>query len=525
MSHSIIKRLTSIGIALSAEKDIDTLLNLILDEAMKMTRADAGTVYVVDDENQTLVFNIMHNNTNDIHAHHKSDINLAPVPLYLPDSTPNHANVSSHAALTGESVNIEDVYKTEEFDFSGPKKYDHITGYRSRSMLVIPMQDHHGDILGVVQLINATAPETGAVCKFTEEQAEMVASLASQAAVSLNNARLIQNLEDLLQAFIRTIASAIDAKSKYTGNHIRRVVQLTMDIAEAINQCDSPPFDTIHFDDDQIQELSLASWLHDVGKIITPQHIIDKHAKLETVIDRAELVRTRFQVIESTLRLENTQAKIDALNQGGPDGDVHHLDAQLDEALKELHAELELILSCNRSMEYMPPAQLEEIKAIGRKTYTWQGRKYPYLSKDEMDNLCIQKGNLTESERKTIENHARATWEMLSQLPFPKHLANVATYAAQHHEKLNGSGYTCGLTKKDLPLQSRILAIADIFEALTAADRPYKDPMPISKALDIMGFMKKDGHLDPDILDLFINDKVFMKFVTNEVDPAQNDIT
>jgi HD-GYP domain-containing protein (c-di-GMP phosphodiesterase class II) len=524
MSHSIIKRLTSIGIALSAEKDIDTLLNMILDEAKDMTRADAGTLYVVDNDSQTLVFSIMHNDTNNIHARHKEDIDLAPVPLYLPDTTPNHANVSSHAALTGENVNIEDVYAARKFDFSGPKKYDRITGYRSRSMLVIPMKDHHGDILGVVQLINATDPETGKVCKFTEEQAEMVASLASQAAVSLNNARLIQNLEDLLQAFIKTIASAIDAKSKYTGNHIRRVVQLTMDIAEAVNQCDSPPFDTIHFDDNQIQELRLASWLHDVGKIITPQHIIDKHAKLETVIDRAELVRTRFQLIESSLRLANAQAKIDGLTRGESARFMQDLDKQLDAKLEELRAELELILSCNRSLEFMPQDRLEQIKAIGNKTYTWQDLEYPYLSEDEMDNLCIQKGNLSGSERKTIEDHARTTWEMLSQLPFPKHLAKVATYAAQHHEKLNGSGYSQGLTAKDLPLQSRILAIADIFEVLTAADRPYKDPMPISRALEIMGFMKKDGHLDPDVLDLFINNKVFMKFVTNEVDPSLNDI-
>jgi response regulator RpfG family c-di-GMP phosphodiesterase len=298
-----------------------------------------------------------------------------------------------------------------------------------------------------------------------------------------------------------------------------------MDIVEAINQCDRPPFDTIHFDDNQIQELSLASWLHDVGKIITPQHIIDKHAKLETVIDRAELIRTRFQVIESSLRLENAQAKIDGLIRNETGQAIQHLDTQLDAAIKELHAELELILSCNRSLEFMPPTRLEQIRAIGRKTYIWQGRKYPYLSENEMDNLCIQKGNLSEKDRKIVEDHARATWDMLSQLPFPKHLANVATYAAQHHEKLNGSGYSQGLTEKDLPLQSRILAIADIFEALTAADRPYKDPMPISRALEIMGLMKKDGQLDPDVLDLFINNKVFMKYVTNEVDPSLNDIT
>ncbi len=525
MSHSIIKRLTTIGIALSAEKDIDTLLNLILDEAKDMTRADAGTLYLVDTEKNALVFSILHNDTNEIHARHRSEINLNPVPLYLPDGTPNHANVSSHAALSVENINIEDVYETEDFDFSGPRKYDSITGYRSKSMLVIPMQDHHGDVLGVVQLINAKDPETGEVCRFTSEQASMVASLASQAAVSLNNARLIQSLEDLLQAFIKTIASAIDAKSKYTGNHIRRVVQLTMDIAEAINECAVPPFDTVHFDDNQMKELSLASWLHDVGKIVTPQHIIDKHSKLETVVDRAELVATRFKVIESAMLLENAQAKIDTMARGESSQTLQALDAKLDAELVQLRAELDLILSCNHSMEFMPNERIEKIKAIGRKTYTWQGQKFPYLSTDEMDNLCIQKGNLTESERTTIENHARATWEMLSQLPFPKHLANVATYAAQHHEKLNGSGYTRGLTKKDLPLQSRILAIADIFEALTAADRPYKEPMPISRALAIMGFMKKDGHIDHEILDLFINNKVFMKFVTNEVDPSQNDLS
>jgi len=524
MSNSIIRRLTTIGSALSSEKDIDTLLNLILDEAKDMTKADAGTLYLVDNETHTLVFSIMHNDTHGIHARNRSEIKLAPVPLHLPDGTPNHANVSSHAALSGENINIADVYEAEDFDFSGPRKYDSVTGYRSKSMLVIPMQDHHGDVLGVVQLINATDPETGEVCKFTAEQTEMVASLASQAAVSLNNARLIQSLEDLLQAFIKTIASAIDAKSKYTGNHIRRVVQLTMDIAEAINQCDAPPFDTVHFDENQMKELSLASWLHDVGKIVTPQHIIDKHAKLETVFDRAELVSSRFQIIEGSMRLENAQNKMDAMSRGESPQVLQTLDAALDAAIEKLRAELELILSCNRSMEFMPDERIEKIKAIGNKTYTWQGREYPYLTQDEMDNLCIQKGNLTQGERKTIEDHARSTWDMLSQLPFPKNLANVATYAAQHHEKLDGSGYTQGLTEKDIPLQSRILAIADIFEALTAADRPYKDPMPISKALKIMGFMKADGHLDPNILDLFINDKVFLKFVTNEVDPAQNDM-
>ncbi len=522
--NSIVKKLLTIGVALSGEKNIDTLLNLILDEAKELTGADAGTLYLVDEDEQVLVFNILHNDTNNVHARHKNEIDLPPVPLYLPDGTPNHANVSSHVALSGEHINIGDVYKAENFDFSGPRKYDSVTGYRSKSMLVIPMKNHHGEVLGVVQLINATDPKSREITKFSDEQVEILASLASQAAVALNNVRLIQSLEDLLQAFIKAIASTIDAKSKYTGNHVRRVVQITMDIAEAIDQCDRPPFDIVNFSPSQMKELSLSAWLHDVGKIITPQYIIDKQAKLETIFDRAELVSTRFKVIEASLRLTFAQKRMEALEKGESIQTLQALDAARDAKIEELHAELDLILSCNRSMEFMPDERIAKVKAIGNKTYVWQGEEYPYLTEDELDNLCIQKGNLTAAERKTIEDHAQATWDILSQLPFPKSIANVATYAAQHHEKLDGSGYTQGLTAKDIHLQSRILAIADIFEALTAADRPYKDPMPVSKALQIMGFMKKDGHLDPDILDLFINDKVFMKFVINEIDPSQNDV-
>ncbi|PIE68659.1 MAG: metal-dependent phosphohydrolase [Deltaproteobacteria bacterium] len=524
MDNSIITRLSAIGMALSGEKNIDALLNLIVDEAKGITEADAGTLYLVDPDKQTLIFSIMHNDTQDVHAHYQHEIKLAPVPLYLPDGTPNHTNVSSHVALSGDHINIPDVYEDKDFDFSGPRKYDQVTGYRSQSMLVIPMQDHHGDILGVIQLINAMDTATNEVCPFTPEEAGIVGSLASQAAVALNNVRLIQQLEDLLQAFIKTIASAIDAKSKYTGSHIRRVAQLTMDIAEAVNACETPPFDTVHFNESQMKELSLAAWLHDVGKIVTPQHIIDKRSKLETVIDRAELVKTRFQLIETSIRLTAAQSRMKALEQGASQQTLHALDTALDAEVQQIQSELAFVLSCNRSMEFMPDEKIDKIKAIGKKTYVWQGQEYPYLTQDEQDNLCIQKGNLTLAERKAIEDHAQATWDLLSQLPFPPDLANVATYAAQHHEKLDGSGYTQGLTAKDIPLQSRILAIADIFEALSAADRPYKDPLPISRVLQIMDFMQQDGHLDPDILELFIGNKVFMKFVNKEVSPAQNDV-
>ena len=524
MSNSRIKRLTNIGIALSSEKDINKLLNLIIDATKSLANADAGTLYLLAENEKELIFCIMHNDTNNTHAVHRSQIHLAPVPLYTSDGKPNHANVSSHAALTGENINIEDVYATRNFDFSGPRKYDSITGYRSQSMLVIPMKDHHGDVLGVVQLINAKNIETGEVQKFSKEHTELVASLASQAAVALNNARLIQNLEDLLQAFIKSIASAIDAKSKYTGNHIRRVVKLTMAIAQAVNKETSPSLESVVFDTNELKELSLAAWLHDVGKIVTPQHVIDKHFKLETVFDRSELIRTRFQLIESQMLQKITENNLMAAKQGICAEKIARMNETIQEDIEHVHDDLALILQCNQSVEFMPDEKIVRIQAIGQKKYTWQGKEYPYLTDNEIENLSIQKGNLTPGEWTIIKDHARATQTMLSQLPFPKNLAHVADYAAEHHEKLDGSGYVKGLKKGELSIQSRILAIADIFEALTASDRPYKKPMLISKALQIMGFMKADGHLDPDILDLFIEKKVFMDYVRAEVDPSQIDI-
>ena len=520
-----IEQLTQIGIALSAEKDINKLLEMIVDEARDLSNADAGTLYILDAEKQQLRFEIMQTDTMDIRLGGTSGkkIDLPDVRLYI-DDNPNHSNVCSHVALTGEMVNIPDVYEAEGFDFTGPKNYDASTGYRSKSMLVIPMKNHENDIIGVLQLLNAQDIETGEVIAFSEDYVDLIASLASQAAVALTNAQLIQDLTNLLYAFIKSIATAIDEKSPYTGGHITRVVDLTMIIAEKINEDDKGKFKDIHFSEDEMEELKLAAWMHDVGKITTPEYVVDKETKLQTIIDRISLIETRFHFIAKQIENSYLRRKIDLLHdEKGDESKEKHLDKEFVEKLNTLKEELEFIKTCNNPGEFMSDDHLQRVKEIALKIYTIDGEEHPHLTDEEVKNLCIRKGSLTEEERKVVENHASMTLKMLNELPFPKKLKKIPEYAAAHHEKLDGSGYPMGLSGEELSLQSRIMAISDIFEALTAKDRPYKKPMNLSKAIKIMGFMEKDNHIDPDIYDLFINSRLYLDYAKKEMAPEQID--
>ncbi len=521
-----IKQLAEIGLALSAEKNISKLLEMIVDEARDLSNADAGTLYIVDKDNMHLSFEIMQNDTmkTRMGGTNRNKITLPKVPLNI-DGHPNHSNVSSYVALTGKIVNIPDVYNAEGFDFTGPRKYDANTGYRSKSMLVIPMENHENEIIGVLQLLNAKDFETGKLVPFSEKYVSLIASLASQAAVALTNTQLIQNLENLFYSFIKSIATAIDEKSPYTGGHIRRVVFLTMMLAGEINKTDCGKFKDIHLNDDQMEELRLAAWMHDVGKITTPEYVVDKSTKLETIHDRIFLIETRFYLIVGLIKNSYLSQKIELLkNKKIPEDKVKRIDQDLCDELEQLYDELDFIKSCNKTKEFMDDDKIKRVKNIAEKTYLLNDETQHYLTEDEVKNLCIRKGNLTEEERKIIENHAQMTSKILKQIPFSKKLANVAKYASAHHEKLDGSGYPDGLTEKEIPFQSRIMAVADIFEALTAKDRPYKKPMKLSQAVKIMGFMKKDRHIDPDIYDLFINNRLFYDYAKKEMFSEQIDM-
>lgn len=497
------KRLVEIGIALTTEKNLDRLFEKILEEARELTNADAGTLYLVSDEEPLLNFALIQNDTLGIYMGGTgAKISWPPVRLRNDDDTPNYANVSAYAALSGEVVNIPDVYNAEGFNFEGTRHYDIETGYRSKSMLVIPMRNHENDIIGVLQLLNAKEPLKGEVISFSEECVDLTKSLASQAAVALSNRRLVTGLENLLEAFTRTIATAIDEKSPFTGDHVRRVTELTMRIAHKINEQTEGPFAQLSFSEDDLNELRFAAWLHDLGKITTPEYIIDKSTKLQTIYDRIVALKTRFEL-----------AKRDS-ESNAPDWvsseEITGYGASENCGLKMevLDEDFQFIAEVNAGLEYLTDENLARLKNISRKKWKFDNEWRPLLDEEELAYLSVRRGNLTNEERQIMNNHAEVTYKLLSQLPFPKKMRNVAVHAAAHHEKLDGTGYPFGLRGSEISLQSRIIAIADIFEALTAKDRPYKKEKSLSEAREIMEQMVRDSHIDGDIFNLLSKRKL-----------------
>jgi HD-GYP domain-containing protein (c-di-GMP phosphodiesterase class II) len=512
-----VKRLTQIGVALSAEKNLDRLLEMIVDEARFFTHADGGTLYIMTDDETALQFAIVQTDSLNIRMGGTSGkITWPAVPLKDNDGALNYGNVSAYAALSGEVVNIPDVYDADGFNFEGTRQFDRNTGYRSQSMLVAPMRNHENTIIGVLQLLNARDPASGVVVPFSLECQSMTESLASQAAVSLTNNRLIHDLEVLLDSFIRSIATAIDEKSPYTGGHVRRVAELTMVIAGRINEIREGPYAAVFFDDNQLKELRLAAWLHDVGKITTPEHVLDKASKLETVFNRMELLRMRFEL----LRRDHEIEKLKRLVQ---EGKHTRRDASKgsDDFMQSLEQDYQFLLRDNKGSEPIAEEQVARLKRIAERKYFIDDQWRPLLNDDELKNLSVRRGTLTREERDIINNHAAVTYKMLSQLPFPKNLRHVAAFAAAHHEKMDGTGYPGGLKGEAISLQSRILALADVFEALTAKDRPYKKPITLPEALNIMGLMVQDGHIDADLFDLFVNEQIHIDYARKELTPQQ----
>jgi HD-GYP domain-containing protein (c-di-GMP phosphodiesterase class II) len=519
------RQLSEIGLALSGEQNRDRLLEMIVGLARSLTGADAGTLYIVDEGGRQLEFVVMQNDTMNVRLGGTSGnpITLPPVQLYDAEGKPNHANVSSHVALAREVVNIEDVYCAEGFDFTGPRRYDAATGYRSQSMLVMPMENHENEIIGVLQLLNAKDKATGLVTAFSKERIEAVRSLASQAAVALTNTQLIHGLKNLLYSFMQAIAAAIDAKSPYTRGHIDRVVDLTMRIAESINAQEEGPYKDVHFDEGEMEELKLAAWMHDVGKITTPVNVVDKSTKLEAIVDRVEFVKTRFKLIGKGIQAELLERLLELAGSGATRSRMFAVTEEMEKRRQDLEADLEFIVACNKPGEFMSDDKIARVKEIAARTYKDGDAELPWLTEDEVANLCIRKGSLTDAERKIIEDHTVVTIDMLSRLPFPKRLKRVPEFAGAHHEKLDGTGYPNHLTGEQIALQSRILAVADVFEALTAADRPYKAPMKLSQAMKILGFMVKDKHVDAEVFGLFQQNGVFREYAETHLKPEQLD--
>tara|TARA_R110000787_G_scaffold144264_1_gene258088 strand:+ start:48816 stop:51287 length:2472 start_codon:yes stop_codon:yes gene_type:complete len=585
------RRLNDIGMALSAERNRDRLMERILLEAKSITNADGGTLYLrgkterkrdgsglhfnINSDGDQLKFAIMRTDSLNIAMGGTTgkDIPFPPLRLYDEiNGEPNYFNVATHVALTGETSNIPDAYEAENFDFSGTKKFDKGTGYRSKSFLTVPLKNNAAEVIGVIQLLNAQDPESQEILPFSQEVQPIIEALASQAAIALDNQMLLQAQRDLLDAFIELIASAIDAKSPYTGGHCQRVPELTMMLAEAAAESDDSRFADFSMDEDERYELHIGAWLHDCGKVTTPEYVVDKSTKLETIYNRIHEVRMRFEVLKRDAVIEYYKQVAEGVR---PEAE---LQAELEERWAKLDDDFAFIAEANVGGEFMAPEKVDRVKEIASMKWTRtlddrlglsheeEKRKARMPAQDlpveenllvdkeehivyregdnsteymkfgfrldvpehmynfgEVYNLSIGRGTLTPEERFKINDHIVQTIIMLEQLPFPKTLAKVPEYAGGHHETMIGSGYPRKLKRAQMSLPARMMAIADIFEALTAADRPYKKAKTLSEAIKIMGFMNKDQHIDPDLFELFLRSGAYKKYAEQYLLPEQID--
>jgi HD-GYP domain-containing protein (c-di-GMP phosphodiesterase class II) len=518
-----IEKLNQIGIALSAQKDIHHLVGTILTAAMDITGADGGTLYRVT-EDAHLKFQVVCNRSMGITlTGEDAEAAFNAIPLYDEKGNPNTRTVAAYSVLHDCSVNLEDAYDAAEFDFSGTRQFDAAHDYRSRSFLTVPLKNHENDIIGALQLINAIDPDTRQVIPFSLETQRLVESISSQAAVALTNRRLIDDLTNLFEAFIRMIATAIDEKSPYTGRHCRRVPTLTMMLARAASRTQDGPLREFEMTEQDEYELHVAAMLHDCGKITTPVHVMDKATKLETIHDRIETVDTRFEVLKRDVEIKRLLDILEA-ERSGNQASVADIDAQAERELARLDRERETVRRCNIGGEYMQDSAQDEIRRIGARTWVNSaGEERPFLSENELENLLIRKGTLTTAEREVINRHIVSTIDMLEALPFPKHLRNVAEYAGGHHERMDGEGYPRGLKREQMSVQARVMGIADIFEALSSRDRPYKQIKRLSECMSIMSTMSRTGHIDPDLFEIFVRHKVYLEYAREHMNPEQID--
>jgi len=495
-----------VGIALSAETNRDRLLETILREAQLLCNADGGTLYLRTEDDH-LRFEILRNKSLGVEL---GGVTGEPVPypglaLYYPSGRPNLNNIASYAVHEKRLVHVLDAYHAEGFDFSGTKEFDRLSGYRSKSFLTIPLINGRQQVIGVLQLLNAMDPLTSEVIPFAPEHRETVAALAAQAALALDNKLLLEAQKGLLESFIKLIAAAIDSKSPYTGGHCERVPVLTEMIVQALCSSTDGPFATFRLDDDEWYELRIAAWLHDCGKVTTPVHVMDKATKLETICDRIEAVAHRFEILRQQALVRKLERQL-----RGEEARVVEQDCTAE--LEQLDSDEAFLRHVNIGGEFLPKEAQQRIVTIGKRTYLQAGEPRPLLSPEELENLCVARGTLTDDERMVINGHMVETIRMLEALPFPKNLGRVPEYAAGHHEKMDGGGYPRGTFAGDMSVPARAMAIADVFEALTARDRPYKKAKKLSEAMKIMGFMKKDNHLDPLVFDEFVRSGVYLEY-------------
>ena len=474
ISPESLQRILSIGVALTAERNMNRLLDTILTETMAITGCDAGTLYLLEDGR--LHFKIMRNRTLGIFRGGTGD------PIDLPPVDIAESYVAAYVVIHRRMENIPDVYHSDKFDFSGTKRYDALTGYRCRSMMVIPLMNSRGEAVGSLQLINAM-DENGEVVPFSPAYEEVFRSISSQAAIAVDNMRYNEENKALFQSVVEVLAAAIDERSHYNANHTRQVVELTRGFVAFLNEKYTEGRTAIHFSPEEIEQLVMAAWLHDIGKIITPLEIMDKATRLGGGEAMLEL---RFEAI---LAAERVRLLEGAATQ-----------REFDELAAELAGVRELCFRVNTGA----PTTEEEmalLRGFGERTcVTPSGVVLRWLETEEIECLAIRVGTLTPAERRVMEKHVEITCRLLGKIRFSSEYRDVPTFASDHHEKLNGHGYPAGKAGGELPAGTRILTVMDVFEALTARDRPYKKPIPLGRAFEILDDMAGAGELDVEIV-------------------------
>lgn len=515
----LIDMLNDIGISLSAEKDTDALLIKIMSSALDLTNADGGTLYLL--KNDKLTFEIVANKSLRIKPRKvlNGEFPISSISLYNAAGQPNLNNIVTFCVLKNKTVSIEDAYKEHNFDFEGTRAADKRLGYHSKSFIAIPLRNHEDKTIGVLQLINCMDENSGTIVSFSKEKIYLVESLASQAAILLTKQQLMQAQKDLFEALLQLIAKATDEKSIYTSHHCSLVPVISMMIANAANKVNTGPLKDFHLSQDQLEEIRIAAWLHDCGKITTPEHVMDKATKLSGIFDRIEIINHRFEILKRDIKIALLEKALQASGKSFPD-----LELEYNRSVDEINQAQVFLNTVNLGGEFLSDADKQRISALAGKRLQLNGAELPLLSDQEVKNLSIARGTLNEDERKIIQNHVKVTQKMLSSLPYPEYLKNVPEIAGNHHERVDGKGYPRGLAGEKMSMQARIIAIADIFEALTAADRPYKKANTLKETLNIMTQFKDSGHIDPDLFDIFMKEKIYLDYAKKYLKPEQIDL-
>ncbi|MFL5542045.1 MAG: HD domain-containing phosphohydrolase [Longimicrobiaceae bacterium] len=512
-TRSELRELAAIGMALMTERDPERLLEMIVGKARQLTGSDAGSLYLMEDgpEGRRLRFNLAQNDT------------LPDAPFVSFTLPLDRGSVAGYAAVTGETVRVDDAYELPpEAPYALNRSFDQRFGYRTKSMLVVPMIDHGGSVVGVLQLINRkrlplariTDEDDAArwVLPYTDRERVLVQALAGHAAISIENSRLYRQIENLFESFVKAAVIAVDQRDPTTSGHSVRVATLTCDLAEGVQRHAPAPYRDVRFTAEQMRELRYASLLHDFGKVGVREEVLVKAKKLPPLLQ--ERVLARFDLIRRTLEAEYHAGRADLLERGSRPGP--ELEAEFRRRVEELEGVRRLVLASNEP-SILPERSAAALEELGRLTFRGvDGAPMPYVTEEELHYLRIPKGSLNLPERLEIESHVEQTYRFLVQIPWTGDLARVAEIAYGHHEKLNGGGYPRGIAGQEIPLQTRLMTVADIFDALTASDRPYKRALPADRALDILSAEAGEGLLDPAIVTLLIESGIYRKIL--EVD-------